>query len=92
MDKDIRYVAAKKNDPTTFIARDVTPGLRFSKHGFKPSDMLVFMTTNSITAALKAPNKSTIYEVIRQFKQDKSSDDEFIVLPVEISYRVIADE
>ena len=92
MEKDIRYVAAKKDDQTTFIARDVTSGLRYSDHGFRKSDMLVFMTTDSIVKALKAPNKSTIYEVIRQFKQDQNSDDEFVVVPVEISYRVMDDE
>ena len=92
MEKDVRYVAAKKDDLTTFIARDVTPGVRVSNHGFRTSDMLVFMTTNSIISALKAPNKSTISEVIRQFKQDQRSNDEFIILPVEISYRVITDE
>ena len=88
--KDVRYVCAMMSDVPMFIARDVRTGIGMMDKGGIPSGQLLkFALTDNIAAALKSSNKATAREVIRQYKFDNRISENFTILPIEISYRII---
>ncbi len=87
--KDVRYVAAMMSDVPMFIAREVKTGIHASASGINANDMLRFVLTDNIATALKATSKDTMREVIRQYKLDHSIQESFVILPIEISYRIV---
>lgn len=90
---DIRYVCAMMSDVPMFIARDVKTGIgMMDKGGIKSGQLLRFALTDNIAVALKSPNKDTAREVIRQYKIDNRISENFTILPIEISYRIIDHE
>lgn len=89
---DIRYVAAMMADVPMFIAREVKTGMYESTRGSVANDMLRFVLTDNISSALKATNKDTMREVIRQYKRDHSINEDFAILRIELTYRIIDDE
>lgn len=86
---DRRYVAAMMSDVPMFIMRDVNTGAHYSSTGVSGRDMLRFALTDNVAAALKAPDRDTCREVIRQYRHDHEIDESFVVLPIEVSYRIL---
>ena len=82
---DKRYVAAMMSDIPMFVMRDINSG----SHYTTKDGMLRFALTDNIAAALKAPDKDTCREVIRQYKHDHEINEDFAILPIEVSYRIL---
>lgn len=82
--KDVRYVAAMMADVPMFIAHEIKSGIRAND-----SSVFTFALTDNITAALKSTDKDTMREVIRQYSREHSIHEQFTILPIEITYRII---
>lgn len=86
--KDMRYVAAMMSDVPMFISREVNTGMHFSSDPSQ-TQTLRFALTDNIATALKATDKDTMREVIRQYGREHSIKTSFTILPIEISYRIV---
>lgn len=82
--KDVRYVAAMMSEVPMFIAHEVRSGIRDNSSG-----VFSFALTDNIAAALKSTDKDTMREVIRQYQREHSIREQFTILPIEITYRII---
>lgn len=89
MKRDVRYVAAMMADVPMFIARALATNKALIGTNNNGNIFEELALTDNISSALKAPDKTTIRGLISVYKRDHKIDEDFTILPIEITYRII---